>query len=195
MQDIEFANLLKRSRIYGSVLVSHGLNMKRDIAKLRRLVCRWNSATHTFFSAWGEATVTLKDVEKILLLLLVGCKQPWPIVLVEGSEGIIEQLYTGYGGHDAPPCNKHSRFAAWVRYFENFEGTLVRHAAFVVYWLSRYALTESPFDHIKTYLFPLAILLAHGESLAVGTMCLNNLYNHLDALHILKWRVHRIMPW
>ena len=118
----------------------------------------------------------------------MGCKQPWPIVLVEGSEGIIEQLYTGYGGHDAPPCNKHSRFATWVRYFENFEGTLVRHAAFVVYWLSRYALTESPFDHIKTYLFPLAILLAHGESLAVGTMCLNNLYNHLDALHILKWR-------
>ena len=142
LQDIEFMNLLKQSQIYGSVLVSRGLNMKRDIARLRRLVRRWNSATHTFFFAQGKATVTLKDVEKILLLLLVGCKQPWPIVLVEGSEGIIEQLYTGYGGHDAPPCNKHSRFAAWVRYFENFEGTLVRHVAFVVYWLSHYALTE-----------------------------------------------------
>ena len=105
---------------------------------------------------------------------------------VEGSEGIIEQLYIGYGGRDVPPCNKHSRFAVWVRYFENFEGTLVRCATFVVYWLSCYVLTESPFDHIKAYLFPLAVLLARGESLVVGAMCLNNLYNHLDALHIFE---------
>ena len=34
LQDIEFMNLLKRSQIYGSVLVSRGLNMKRDIARL-----------------------------------------------------------------------------------------------------------------------------------------------------------------
>lgn len=54
----------------------------------------------------------------------------------------------------------------------------------MVYWLSRYVLTEFPFDHIKAYSFPLAILLAHGESLVVGAMCLSNLYNHLDALHI-----------
>ena len=51
LQDIEFMNLLKQSQIYGSVLVSRGLNMKRDIARLRRLVRRWNSATHTFFFA------------------------------------------------------------------------------------------------------------------------------------------------
>ena len=77
--------------------------------------------------------VTLEDVEKILLLPLVGCERSWPIMLVEVSEDIIEQLYTGYGGRDAPPCNKHSRFAAWVRYFENFEGALVHSVAFVVY--------------------------------------------------------------
>ena len=86
--------------------------MKKDIARLRHLVRKWNSATHTFFFAWGEATINLEDVEKILLLPLVGCKWPWPIVLVEGSEGIIEELYTGYSGCDAPSCNKHSRFAA-----------------------------------------------------------------------------------
>ena len=82
--------------------------MKKDIAGLQRLVRRWNLATRTFFFAWGEATVTLEDVEKILLLLLVGCRRPWPIVLAEGSEGIIEQLYVGFSGHHAPPCNKHS---------------------------------------------------------------------------------------
>nr|POE78301.1 hypothetical protein CFP56_64505 [Quercus suber] len=54
----------------------------------------------------------------------------------------------------------------------------------MVYWLSHYVLTESPFDHVKAYLFPLAVLLARGKSLAVGVMCLSNLYNHLDALHI-----------
>ena len=158
--------------------------MKKDIVGLRRLVRRWNSATHTFFFAWGKATITLEDVEKILLLPLVGCRRPWPIVSVEWSESIIEQLYTSYGGCDVPPCNKHSRFAAWVRYFENFEGTLVRRVAFVFYWLSRYVLTKSQFDHIKAYLLPLTILLARGKSFAMGVICLSNLYNHLDALHI-----------
>ena len=148
------------------------------------MVHRWNSATYTFFFAWGEATITLEDVEKILLLPLVGCRWPWLIVSIEGSEGIIEQLCTGYGGRDVLPCNKHSRFTAWVQYFKNFKGTLVHRAAFVVYWLRRYVLIESPFDHIKAYLFPLAVLLAHGESLAVGAICLSNLCNHLDALHI-----------
>ncbi|KAK7838254.1 hypothetical protein CFP56_020066 [Quercus suber] len=30
--------------------------------------------------------------------------------------------------------------------------------------------------------------MAHGESLAVGAMCLSNLYNHLDALHISEMK-------
>ena len=34
LQDIEFVNLLRWSRIYGSVLVSRGLNMKKDIVGL-----------------------------------------------------------------------------------------------------------------------------------------------------------------
>ena len=34
LQFIEFVNLLKQSRIYGSILVSCGLNMKNDIAGL-----------------------------------------------------------------------------------------------------------------------------------------------------------------
>ncbi|KAK7838253.1 hypothetical protein CFP56_020067 [Quercus suber] len=118
----------QESRIYGNVLVSRGLNMKKDIVELRHLVRRWNSATQTFFFSWGEATITSEDVEKILLLPLVGCKWPWSIVSVEGSEGIIKQLYTSYGGRDVPPCNKHSQFAIWVRYFENFKGTLVHRA-------------------------------------------------------------------
>ena len=33
-QDIEFVNLLNWSQIYGTVLVSRGLNMKRGIARL-----------------------------------------------------------------------------------------------------------------------------------------------------------------
>ncbi|KAK9987050.1 hypothetical protein SO802_032001 [Lithocarpus litseifolius] len=99
----------EQSQIYGSVLVSHGLNMKKDIAGLRRLVRRWNLATHTFFFAWSEATITLEDIEKILLLPLVGCRRLWSIMSVEGSEGIIEQLYTGYGGRDVPPFS-------WERY-------------------------------------------------------------------------------
>lgn len=53
----------------------------------------------------------------------------------------------------------------------------------MVYWLSRFVLTKSPLDNVKAYLFPLAILLACGESFVVRAMCLSNLYCPLDALH------------
>lgn len=56
----------------------------------------------------GEATVTLEDIEKILLLSLVGHRLSWLIMLVEGSKDIIKQLYKGNGGCNASPCNKHS---------------------------------------------------------------------------------------
>lgn len=49
-----------------------------------------------------------EDIEKILLLPLVGHRLSWLIMLVEGSEDIIKQLCKGYEGCNASPCNKHS---------------------------------------------------------------------------------------
>ena len=56
------------------MLLSHGSDMYHNIQGLWQLVRRWNPATHTFFLAWGEVTIMLEDIERILLLPYLGVR-------------------------------------------------------------------------------------------------------------------------
>ena len=47
------------------------LSMYRDIQGLRQFVCRWNPAAYTFFLVWGEVTIMLEDIERILFAALL----------------------------------------------------------------------------------------------------------------------------
>jgi hypothetical protein len=81
LQDNDFASNLRRAKIYHAVLLSRGSDMYCDILGLGQLVRRWNPTTHTFFLSWGEITVTLIDVERILLLPSLGEADPIAIRL------------------------------------------------------------------------------------------------------------------
>jgi hypothetical protein len=74
LQDNEFVSCLQRANIYSAMLLSRGSDMYRDIQGLRQLVRRWNPATHTFFLAWGEVTIMLEDIERILLQPYLGAR-------------------------------------------------------------------------------------------------------------------------
>ena len=73
-QDNEFISCLRRANIYSAMLLSRGSNMYRDIQGLQQLVRHWNLATHTFFLAWGEVTIMLEDIKRILLLPYLGAR-------------------------------------------------------------------------------------------------------------------------
>ena len=81
LQDNDFASNLRWAKIYHAVLLSRGSDMYCDILGLGQLVRRWNPTTHTFFLSWGEITVTLIDVERILLLTSLGEADPIAIQL------------------------------------------------------------------------------------------------------------------
>ena len=63
-----FMAALKKASVLKAIVSSHCLFNYRDLFNLRHLVCRWCSATHTFFLSCGDITVTFKDVANQLLL-------------------------------------------------------------------------------------------------------------------------------
>ena len=67
---------------------------------LRFLVCRWHTATRTFF-AWGETTVTLEDVERIWLLPSMGDTNPLELELSDEESVIAGKLLETFGGTSA----------------------------------------------------------------------------------------------
>ncbi len=77
------------------------LSMYCDIQGLRQFVRCWNPATHTFFLAWGEVTITLEDIERILLLPCLGDNDPTTINLTVEETKWEDTLYLGFGGREA----------------------------------------------------------------------------------------------
>ncbi|GMY24098.1 CHD3-type chromatin-remodeling factor PICKLE [Fagus crenata] len=183
LQDDEFVSCLRRADIYSAVLLSRGSDMYHDIQGLRQLVRCWNLATHTFFLAWGAVTITLKDIERILLLPYLGDNDPTAINLTVEETRWEDALYLGFGSREASPGGQKARLNYWIQHFQNHPTCWVRRSAFVVYWLSRYAFDETPSYSIKPFLFELGIKLAQGMSYPLGALCLGNLYIHLNRLH------------
>ncbi|GMY06450.1 hypothetical protein FCV25MIE_01689 [Fagus crenata] len=165
LQDNEFVSCLRRTNIYRVVLLSHGSDMYCDIQGLRQFVSRWNPAAYTFFLVWGEVTIMLKDIKRILLLPCSGDNDPTAINLTVEEIKWEDALYLGFGA------------------FPNHHTCWVHRSAFVVYWLSRYAFDETLSYSIKPFLFELGIKLAQGMSYPLGALCLENLYIHLNRLH------------
>jgi hypothetical protein len=61
--DCEFWRTLRRASVYWSIVISRSCGMFRDTESFHQVLRRWCPATHTFFFAWGELTLTLVDVE------------------------------------------------------------------------------------------------------------------------------------
>uniref|UniRef100_A0A2N9FRT1 Aminotransferase-like plant mobile domain-containing protein n=1 Tax=Fagus sylvatica TaxID=28930 RepID=A0A2N9FRT1_FAGSY len=113
------------------------LSMYRDIQGLRQFVRCWNPATHTFFLAWGEVTITLEDIERILLLPCLGDNDPTTINLTVEETKWEDTLYLGFGGREASLGGQKARLNYWIQHFQNHHTCWVRRSAFVVYLLSR----------------------------------------------------------
>lgn len=65
-------------------------------------------------------------------------------------------------------------YASWIQYFDEGErkesGLVVE--ALLLDWLSWFILPSRPEDEINSFVFPMAILLAIGERLALAPLCL-----------------------
>uniref|UniRef100_A0A2N9HQA0 Aminotransferase-like plant mobile domain-containing protein n=1 Tax=Fagus sylvatica TaxID=28930 RepID=A0A2N9HQA0_FAGSY len=109
LQDNEFVSCLRRTNIYNVVLLSRGSDMYCDIQGLRQFIRRWNPATYTFFLAWGEVTIMLEDIERILLLPCSGDNDPTAINLTVEEIKWEDALYLGFGGCEASSGGQKAR--------------------------------------------------------------------------------------
>ena len=150
--------------------------MYRDTEALRQLVRRWCPSTHTFFFAHGEMTVTLEDVENQWLLPILGDQDPAEIVL-SPEESKIKAVLADYIGRKIVALGTQAaRFTSWMEHFLRMEDPLIRRAAFVSYWLSKFVFGEHPAYSIKPLYFSLAVKIAAGVRFPLAPLLLGQLY-------------------
>lgn len=142
--DEEFCQILKDAKIFKAVVLSCGWNMYRDVRALRFLVCHWHTATHTFFFAWGETTVTLEDVERIWLLPSMGDTNPLELELSDEESMIAGKLLETFGGTSASWGGNKAWFSSWISYFRESNDVDTRRAAFLALWMSKCVLNSNP---------------------------------------------------
>uniref|UniRef100_A0A2N9EW30 Aminotransferase-like plant mobile domain-containing protein n=1 Tax=Fagus sylvatica TaxID=28930 RepID=A0A2N9EW30_FAGSY len=153
--DNEFVEVLQEAGVFEAIVISRGLNMYRDVIGIRHLVRRWCPATHTFFLAWGEFTVTIKDVANLLMLPILGDVDPTRLRLTAAESVIEEELIEGFGGKSA-----------------SFGGHLAKHSTWVTTFRRKSDESEK-----------LAIKISSGNCFPLAPMFLGHLYTHLDLLH------------
>jgi hypothetical protein len=128
--------VLQEARVFEAIVISRGLNMYRDVAGTRHLVRRWCPATHAFFLAWGEFTVTIEDVANLLMLPILGDIDPTRLRLTAAESMIEEELIEGFGGKGASFGGHLAKHSTWVITFRKRSDEskkYVRRAAFVAF--------------------------------------------------------------
>ncbi len=95
--DNEFVEVLQKAGVFKAIVILRALNMYRDVARTRHLVRRWCPATHTFFLAWGEFTVTIEDVTNLLMLPILSDVDPIRLRSTAAESVIEEELIEGFG--------------------------------------------------------------------------------------------------
>ena len=99
LSDTGFMGLLQRAGILKVIVMSRCLSNYRDPFNLRHLVCRWCTATHTFFFSYGEITVTLEDVANQLLLPILGDVDPGYLELSSEEETVQAEMKKRMSGN------------------------------------------------------------------------------------------------
>ncbi len=171
--DSEFWDSLRKAGIHWSILISQSCGMFRDTEPLREVLRRWCPATHTFFFAWGELTLTLEDIANHWILPILGKFSPSNIKLSAKKEEIAVAL-RGYSS---------TRITGWPALFLHHGEVSVRCAAFIVYWLSKCIFGNSPYYTVNTLYIPLAMKISTGCCFPLAPMFLGHLYSQLDLLH------------
>ena len=156
-----------------AIVSSRYLSNYRDLFNLRHLVCRWCTATHTFFLSCDEIIMTLGDVANQLLLPILGDVDSNALELSAEEEVMEAELRKGMSGN--------AKLSHWVRSFSK-ASVAARRATFVMFWLCKFIFGSHPYYAIKPLYFRLAIKISAGVSLLLAPMFLGYLYVQLDIL-------------
>ncbi|KMS98433.1 hypothetical protein BVRB_4g091310 [Beta vulgaris subsp. vulgaris] len=133
----------------------------------------WCSKNNTFIFPWGEATITLEDVNVLYGLPVLG--ETVNFSLFEASSKNMEQKLQQV--KDAMSTSS-SESDAWINYF-NKEKDEIEHVGFLAYWLSMFVFPDLNDRTIGKHGFSVAVHLARGVKIALAPAVLACLYQNL----------------
>ncbi|XP_020222211.1 uncharacterized protein LOC109804776 [Cajanus cajan] len=138
---------------------------------------KWCPETNTLLFPWGEATITLEDVMVLGGYPVVGD----PIFTPLHSQEMREVEKKLIHARQEPWRMKKgmASLSAWIDLFVN-SGSEVEHEAFLATWLSMIGF--SPKGLVGKFVFPIAVHLARGNTIALGPAVLASIYKDLTLL-------------
>ncbi|KAL9666315.1 hypothetical protein QQ045_000643 [Rhodiola kirilowii] len=151
---------------------------------------KWCSDTNTFMFPWGEATVTLEDVNVLGGFGLLGesiFDSPESLNNF-GCERVLFQAF-----HDI--CYENCRVPDTQQWMERFECHQFEHEAFIALWLSKFVFPTQMYDAVNKHVIPVAIRLAVGHRVALAPPVLASIYRGLTSMkrRIMKMPKYRIL--
>ncbi|XP_010440216.1 PREDICTED: uncharacterized protein LOC104723535 [Camelina sativa] len=134
------------------------------------LAQNWCPETNTFVFPWGEATITLEDVNVLLGFSVLGSSVLAPLESSEMREAVekLEEREEESMSQDS-----------WISSFVDDE---MEHEAFLVLWLSKFVFPDKLGRSVVSDVFPIAVRLARGERVALAPAVLANLYHDLSQI-------------
>ncbi|KAI4352605.1 hypothetical protein L6164_006841 [Bauhinia variegata] len=166
----------KKVGIYDAIMSS-----KCEIWKNVELVVgvaeRWCSVTNTFIFPWGEATLTLEDMMILGGYPVLGASVLSPLESQELKETEMKLLLARMEAGRSK--SRKACVTAWLNLFID-SGSDIEHEAFLVAWLSIFVFPNN--NLVNKVIFPIAILLARGNPIALATAVLASIYEDLRLL-------------
>ncbi|KAK7387065.1 hypothetical protein VNO78_27555 [Psophocarpus tetragonolobus] len=138
---------------------------------------KWCPKTNTFVFPWGEATITLEDVMVLGGYPIVGDPFFTPLQNQEMRE--VEKKLILARQEPWRKNKSKASLSAWMDLFVN-SGSEIEHEAFLATWLTMIGFSYSGL--VNNFVFPIAILLARGNPIALGPAVLASIYKDLSLL-------------
>lgn len=154
----------------------------KDNELILKLAEKWCVETNTFVFPWGEATISLEDMMVLGGYSVLGDSVLSPLGRNGGKHliAIENRLIKAHG-----VISQNTRqYASHYRRMDHFMGTghFLEHEAFIVLWLSRFVFPANYNNNISKIVFPIAIKLSRGISVALAPAVLSSIYRHLRIL-------------
>ncbi|XP_057433141.1 uncharacterized protein LOC130725961 [Lotus japonicus] len=138
---------------------------------------KWCPETNTFVFPWGEATITLEDVMVLGGYPVLG--HPVFTSLQNQEMREVEQKLILAKQEPWRSRKTKAYLSIWMSTFMN-NGSEIEHEAFLAAWLSFFVFPHKNF--VNQYVFPIAILLARGNPIALAPAVLASIYKDLNLL-------------
>jgi len=165
----------KKAGIFDAIM-STKCRILKNQNLLYGVVEKWCCKTNTFVFLFGEATISLEDVMVLGGYPVIG--DPIFANVKDREMRVVEKKMINAREELKKTKTGKARISLWMDVFMD-KGSEVEHEAFIVAWLS-YFVFPSKCMLVKSSLFPIAIHLARGNSIALAPAVLASIYKDLS---------------